>query len=142
LILFLLPFISLVLPNGNTPKNQARLDTIMARVDRLAAACHEQKLKDLLVYTSQRYRTLGPFGVRIQSLRLFNAAGVNFPWVPGLIIDSEFWQYPDSVVLVIIVHEALHDYYPWGGHYNFWGTVPCSDYKGTTELERLMWSTP
>lgn len=140
LLLFLLPFVSLILPVGETPWNQAKLDRIISRVERLEDACDEQKLKGILNYTAYRYRTVGRFGVRIQRLPM--AAGLNVPWCPGCIIDSEIWSYPDDIVLTILVHEAHHDYYPWFGHYHFWGTIPAQGYYQETDLERLMRDVP
>lgn len=132
----LLPFVSVVLPIGNTPANQAKLDRVIAKIERLEVACNEQKLKGVLNYTAHRYQKVGRFSVRIQTLKF--CAGFNFPWCPGCSIDSEIWNYSDDVLLIVLVHEAHHDYYPWAGHYHFWGTIPARGYAGKTELEKLM----
>lgn len=140
LLLFLLPFVSLILPVGDTSLNQAKMDRIIARIEKLEDSCREQKLKRVLNYTAYRYRTISRFGVRVQPLTI--AAGLNIPWCPGCVIDSEVWSYPDDVVLTVLVHEAHHDYYPWFGHYHFWGTIPAQGYHQETDLERLMRNTP
>jgi len=132
----LLPFVSMVLPVGDTPVNQAKLDRVIVKIERLGAACTEQKLKGVLNYTARRYRRVGRFSVRIQTLKF--VAGVNFPWCPGCIIDSEIWDCSDDVLLIVLVHEAHHDYYPWAGHYHFWGTIPARGYVGKTELDTLL----
>ena len=138
LILFTLPFVSLVLPDGATPARQAKLDRIIDRVERLEDACNEPKLRGALRHTAYRYRKVGTFGIRTQPLRWGD--GINLAWCPGFILSPEAWNYSDDVLLLLIVHEAHHDFYPYLGHYQFWGTIPCLNYTRTTDLERLMWA--
>ena len=119
------------------PNEQERLDTIIARLTVLEAKCTEPKLKDVLQYTIRRYNYVGRTGVNVQPLP-GDVAGLNPPWVPGVLIDDGVWK-DDDQALITLVHEAMHDYYPWFGHYHMYGTVPAQGYKGITELERLMW---
>lgn len=137
-IIFTLPFVSLVLPSGATPARQAKLDRVIANIERLERKCDEPKLKGALRHTAYRYRKVGTFGIRTQPLKWGD--GLNIPWVPGFIIDERTWEYSDEVFLMLIVHEAHHDFYPWLGHYQYWGTIPCSDYPKVTDLELLVWS--
>jgi len=136
LIIFTLPFVSLFLPNGATADRQAKLDRIIRKIERLEDACVEPKLEAVLRHTAYRYRKLGPFGIRTQPLRWGD--GINLAWCPGFVLDPSAWSYSDDILLMLIVHEAHHDFYPYLGHYQFWGTIPCCNYTQTTDLERLV----
>lgn len=140
LILFMLPFISLVLPSGATPERQSRLNRIIDRIERLEQACDEPKLRGALRHTAYRYRKVGVLGIRTQPLCW--GAGINIPWCPGFVIDPKAWDCSDETLLWLIVHEAHHDFYPWLGHYQYWGTIPCAGYTHTTEFDRLMRREP
>jgi hypothetical protein len=135
LVIFLLPFAWMIPPAG-TSTDQARLDRLVAEIRCLEQQCNEQKLKQVLGYTADRYNQIGRFGVRILPIPLMS--GVNVPWCPGLTISPEAWTYDDKIVIQILVHEAMHDYYPYFGHYHMWGTVNAPGYYGETELERLL----
>jgi len=128
LILFLTPFVSLLLPAGSE-FDQRKLDCIVAKIERLEAACDDPELKDVLNYTARRYNRIERGGVAIHPMRF--CAGVNIPWCPGVTIDAECWGYCVNTVLVILVHEAMHDYWPYFGH----GHITELERK----LERIVW---
>lgn len=136
MVVLMLPFVSLVLPNGATPERQRKLDRIVRHIERLEVACREPKLEAVLRHTAYRYRSVGMFGIRTQPLRWGD--GVNIPWCPGFVLDARAWDYPDDILLMLIVHEAHHDFYPYLGHYQYWGTIPCSYYNQLTDLEILV----
>lgn len=113
LIVFLLPFLSLILPAGSESE-QAKLDCVIAKIERLEAACDDPELKDILGYTARRYNRIGRGGVAVRPM--WYAAGINVPWCPGVTIDAECWGYCVDTVVTILVHEAQHDYPPYAGH--------------------------
>jgi len=135
LVVFLLPF-AWTIPSAGTSTDQARLDRLIAKIRCLEQRCNEQKLKQVLGYTADRYDRIGRFGVRILPIPLMS--GINIPWCPGLTISPETWSYDDDIVIQILVHEAMHDMCPWFGHYYMRGIVLSPGYYGKTELERLL----
>lgn len=113
LALFLLPYVSLLLPAG-TQYDQRKLDCVIAKIERLETACDDPELKDILNYTARRYNRIERSSVAIHPIRF--AAGINVPWCPGVTIDAECWGYSVDTVVEILVHEAQHDYPPYLGH--------------------------
>ncbi|KPK54169.1 MAG: hypothetical protein AMS22_06310 [Thiotrichales bacterium SG8_50] len=135
-----LPWLAMI-PSAGTTADQAKLDRISARIERLEAACENRKLKEVLHYTARKYRLVDRFTVRILDLHF--AAGINIPWTPGVTLNREEWDHDDDLALMLLVHEAMHDFPPCLGHWHIDGWVPgCRTGEGLTELERLMRDVP
>lgn len=129
-----LPWLALV-PLAGTAEDQAKLDRIVARVERLADATRNAKMREVLAYTAYKYDHIHPFCVRVYGVPV---AGFNVPWCPGLTINREFWD-DEDIALQLLVHEAMHDFPPYLCHFHIDGWVAgCHDDEGLTELERLM----
>ncbi len=141
LICCLLPFLSYLLVPGDH-YDQLKLDRILAHVGRLEAACTDTYLRGVLGHVRLRYNKIGRCDVAICPMPTL--AGINLPYLPGLTLDrTVFDTYPEDVVLMILCHEAAHD---WGhgraGHGHMVGLIPCNQWTGVTKLERLVWKTP
>jgi len=71
-------------------------------------------------YAMQRYHRIGPFDVAVSRCDCLpfqhNVIGVNAPWVPGITLDIDVLLMPVPEGSMILVHESLHDYYPYFGH--------------------------
>lgn len=74
----------------------------------------DPELQSILDYTIRRYNKIGPWTVMIAPL--INAVGMNCPWCPGITLAPEVLSYEPRDGALLLVHEALHDYFPWFGH--------------------------
>lgn len=100
---------------------QVWLDAAISHLRIMRAICDDPDLQGVLDYTIERYNKIGPFDVSVQyTCNLFpdrRAIGRNAPWLPGLTLDPcLLHHYPIETGAVILVHEALHDYWPFFGH--------------------------
>jgi hypothetical protein len=73
-----------------------------------------------LDYTIRRYNRIGPFDVAVSRCVSLDprcrVVGVNNPFCPGVTLDMEVLTYPIHDGAMVLVHEALHDYWPCFGH--------------------------
>jgi hypothetical protein len=135
-----LPWLAMI-PSAGTSADQMQLDRVIARVERLEAVTENHKLKEVLAYTAHNLNQVDRFTVRILPLPFY--AGMNIPWTPGVTLNREDWERCDDLVLLLLVHEAMHDFPPYLGHWHIDGWVPgCHDNEDVTELERLMREVP
>jgi len=99
---------------------QMWLDDCIAHVHYLRANCDDPDLQDVLDYTIQRYNRIGPFDIAV--CRLWQmpfktpAIACNNPLIPGMSVDIEVLTFPIHDGAMIVIHEALHDYFPFAGH--------------------------
>ena len=70
----------------------------------------DPETKAILDYTINRYNRIGGFDVMVMPIP---AAGMNCPFCPGITLDPEVLEYPIHEGALILVHEAMHDYYPY-----------------------------
>jgi hypothetical protein len=114
-------------PDPGGAGEQVWLDKAIDHLRCLASQCrHDPELYDVLCYTIVRYDRVGRLDVSFQSLRWFNThknkdgwhrcIGHNHPLFPGFIVDHDIRYYPIHEGAGILVHEALHDYWPYFGH--------------------------
>ena len=77
-------------------------------------------LQGVLDYTIRRYNHIGAWDVMVLPLSCpepgCKVLGINCPWCPGVTLDPEVLSYPIHEGALILVHEALHDYWPYFGH--------------------------
>lgn len=99
---------------------QLWLDKCIKHLQMLRINCDDPDLQDVLDYTIQRYNKIGPFDVAVrriwQSPIGAHVIACNNPLIPGLSVDIDVLKYPIHDGAIIVVHEALHDYYPCVGH--------------------------
>jgi len=98
---------------------QKWLDDVIRDLKWLRTRCNEPDLQEVLDYTIRRYDRIGPFNVavtRIPQVDRDYVVGCNNPLVPGLTIDLDVLQYSIHDGAMVLVHEALHDYWPCLGH--------------------------
>lgn len=110
------PYLFSALPSGGASE-QAWLDQVIERVEDLRENTEDPEVREVLDYTLERYRTIGPYNVQVRSCGPW-ALGLNVPYCPGVFIDPECLQSPD-LGMVVLVHEAQHDYFPYAGHKHF-----------------------
>jgi len=99
---------------------QEWLDNCIAHLRIMRAECDDPELQGILDYTIQRYNRIGPGDVAV--VRLWQcpycaeAIARNDPLVPGITVDIDLLKYSIHDGAITVVHEALHDYYPYVGH--------------------------
>lgn len=113
------PFATYFLPCGGEYE-QAWLNAEIAYLKQLHRQCDDPELKEILAYTIKRYNRIGTWGVAIidcwdKDLHV-NVLGVNIPWCPGITIDPMVLNLSIEEGAEILVHEALHDRFPYFGH--------------------------
>lgn len=72
-------------------------------------------MKEIIDYTIRRYHRIGAFGVRVVQLPE-GVLGINSPFCPGVTLDESLTEYHHVYGAEILVHEAMHDYWPHFGH--------------------------
>lgn len=102
---------------------QLWLDKAIDHLALLKAACPEEdaELREVLAYAMQRYNRISPFDVAVSRCDWYplqggRVLGINNPLCPGITLDIDVLQLPISDGAMILVHESLHDYYPYVGH--------------------------
>lgn len=102
---------------------QLWLDKTIDYLALLKAKCPEEdvELREVLTYAMQRYNRIGPFDVAVSRCDWYplqggRVLGVNNPLCPGITLDINVLRMPISDGAMIVVHESLHDYYPYVGH--------------------------
>jgi len=110
---------------GGGEHEQKWLDKVIAHLE--SRECDDPKMQEIIDYTIRRYNYIGPFGVRVVQLPEV-AAGINNPLCRGVSLDESLLDYHISVGAKVLVHEAMHDYWPHMGHLHIdddriWETV-------------------
>ena len=105
---------------GPHEREQAWLNRAIKHCERMRAVCKDPDLCGILDYTIARYNRIGGFDVAIipcfsleKDVRVI---GINMPPCPGITIDPEVMDYPIQYGSMVVVHEAMHDYFPYWGH--------------------------
>lgn len=114
--LILLP-LGMYIPNPGTDADCVKLDRLVGTMEEMRWDCDDPELRDLLDYTSRQYRYISRWSVRIVDYGNLGIAGLNWPHMPGLTLDRWFWdECDDNTLIGLMLHEAMHDYYPYFGH--------------------------
>lgn len=114
--LILLP-LGMYIPNPGTEADCVKLDRLVGTMEEMRRICKNPELRDLLEFTSQRYRYISRWSVRIVDYGDLNIAGMNWPHLPGMTLDRWCWdECDDNILIGLMLHEAMHDYYPYFGH--------------------------
>lgn len=99
---------------------QRWLDSVILHLQGLRSRCNDPELQGILDYTINRYNKIGGFDVMVAPCfspsHEYKFIGLNQPFCPGITIDTEVLFYPIHEGAMIVVHEALHDYWPCWGH--------------------------
>ena len=102
---------------GTRFDEQRWLDKAIAylKVERTLSANAEER--EALDYCIKRYNQIGAWDVMIFPLSSpipsLKAGGANWPFCPGLTLDTEVMCYPINVGAMILFHESQHDVYPY-----------------------------
>jgi hypothetical protein len=100
---------------GQHVQEQCFFDKCIAHLKVMRANCDDPDLQGILDYTIRRYNRIGAWDVMIAPLPA-NTLGCNCPWCPGMTLDTEILLWEPEDAAIIVVHEALHDYFPYLGH--------------------------
>jgi len=95
------------------------LNAATAHLRTLRDRCDDPELYAVLDYTIQRYHRVGAWDVMVMpcaSTDAISVLGVNCPWCPGITLDPATLRMSLHDGALVLVHEALHDYYPYFGH--------------------------
>jgi hypothetical protein len=105
---------------GERPVEQQWLDAAIRHLVVLRDRCTDPELKGVIDYTIKRYNKIGGFDVMVAPCfspsREHKFIGLNQSFCPGITIDTEVLFEPIHYGATILVHEALHDYWPCWGH--------------------------
>jgi hypothetical protein len=116
LIWLAVPFLYNVLPAGRA-SDQVWLDARIADINAIRVNVPvSDELDDLLAYVVRRYNKIGRFNVAIRHIPLVDAVGINAPWCPGITLEPGLVEGDNIMGANILIHEAVHDYYPYFGH--------------------------
>jgi hypothetical protein len=116
LICVLSPYAALLAPGGG-PYEQQWLDHVIAHLETKRETCEDPKMQEIIDYTIRRYDYIGPFGVRVVQLPE-DTLGYNNPFCRGVTVDESLLDFSLAFGASILVHEAMHDYFPHFGHYH------------------------
>jgi hypothetical protein len=124
-LVILIAFSALYPLSAGTPRDQRKLDRLIQKLDHMQRVCVDPELAELMAYTSRQYSHIGWSGISVTDLEWASVAGVNNPLFPGMTLDREcFEKMPDTLVIGLILHEAMHDYPPYLYHTHMTHLVP------------------
>jgi hypothetical protein len=105
---------------GERRNEQQWLNQVICHLKVLRTRTSDPDLQGVLDYTIHRYNHVGPWDVMFFPLANekpgWRTLGINCPFIPGVTLDPEVMDYPIPEGSLILVHEALHDYWPYFGH--------------------------
>jgi len=117
------PFLTAFLPGGGDYE-QRWLDKVIAHLETI----DDHEMQHVIDYTIRRYSRIGWFGVSVRQLPESHL-GLNSPFCRGMTIDESVLRESIGFGASIVVHEAMHDYWPHFGH----------SHINHDELVRLTW---
>lgn len=112
----IIPYASNLLPGGGE-EAQRWLDAEIAYIECCIPDCDNTRMKEVFQYTVDYYRCIGPFNVRVMQLP-DHIHGYNHPFCPGITIDEEVPHMSRKYGAKILIHEAMHDFFPYFGHFH------------------------
>jgi len=104
------PYLTALLPGGGDYEQQW-LDYVIAHLETI----DDPEMQEVIDYTIRRYNHIGPFGVSVRQLPE-RKLGFNNPFCRGMTIDESVLRESIPFGASILVHEAMHDYWPHFGH--------------------------
>jgi hypothetical protein len=107
----LTPYLTALLPGGGDYE-QRWLDKVVAHLGTLEA---DPEMQEIIDYTIRRYSHVGRFSVSVRQLPE-SQLGLNNPFCPGMTIDESVLRESIPFGASIVLHEAMHDYWPHFGH--------------------------
>ncbi len=101
---------------GGEPE-QVWLDSAIEYLKEVRNECpRDCLLRERLTYTIEKYNKVGVFGVSFCDISSIGLAGYNNPYIPGMVVNVRLLDMPIKYGAGIVLHEALHDYFPCYGH--------------------------
>ncbi len=113
-LLLLTPYVALFVPGGGQ-REQAWLNQVVAHLEQKSKTCTDPGMKEMIDYTVRRYNYVGPFGVKVVQLS-DDILGINIPFCRGVTLDEELVEGNIPFGASVLVHEAMHDHFPFFGH--------------------------
>ncbi|MEN6367647.1 MAG: hypothetical protein ABFC88_12605 [Thermoguttaceae bacterium] len=103
---------------------QQWLNRAIAHCKAMRAATNDPDLQDILDYTIRRYNKIGGWNVEVMPcftppdllFRDVHVIGINCPNCPGITLDPDVLRMPLEDGTIVLIHEAMHDYWPYWGH--------------------------
>jgi hypothetical protein len=108
---FLLSSFSAALLPGGGDYEQRWLDKVIAHLETL----DDPEMQGVIDYTIRRYSHIGRFSVSVRQLPE-SQVGLNNPFCRGITIDESVLRESIGYGASIVIHEAMHDYWPHFGH--------------------------
>jgi hypothetical protein len=103
-------YLPVFLPGGGAYE-QSWLDQVVAHLKTI----DDPEMQEIIDYTIRRYSHIGPFGVSVRQLPE-SQLGLNNPFCRGMTIDESVLRHSIPFGASIVLHEAIHDYWPHFGH--------------------------
>ena len=106
---------------GDRGREQWYLDRCILHLRVLRDRCDDPQLQGVLDYAIRRYSHVGAWDVMFMPLsgplgKGYEVIGCNCPWCPGVTLDTRVLEFSFHDGAMVLVHEALHDYWPYFGH--------------------------
>jgi hypothetical protein len=105
---------------GDHEFEQQWLDQVVVHMRSMREQCDDPDLQGILDYAIRRYHRAGAWDVMVAPCvgvyPRTKTIGLNFPFCPGITIDPEVLGYTPREGALVIVHESLHDYWPFFAH--------------------------
>lgn len=115
------PFYLALFPCGGAYE-QHWLNQAITHLREVRQVCDDPDLRECLAYTIGRYSKVGRFNVQVQwcvqIVPCISYLGYNAPWAPGLTLDRRVLEMPIEKGAMLLVHESLHDEFPFFGHHH------------------------
>lgn len=109
------PYFSNLLPGGGS-KEQRWLDREMKFIEQRLETLKDPEMRVAFEY-ALKYNKIGRFRVRVMQL----PEGIwayNMPTCPGITIDEEVLDLPLSFGAFVIIHEGMHEFFPYLCHFH------------------------
>ncbi len=104
------PFLAALLPGGGDYE-QRWLNEVITHLETI----DDPEMQEVIDYTIRRYSHIGRFDVSVRQLPE-RWLGLNNPFCRGMTIDESVLRESIPFGASILVHEAMHDYWPHFGH--------------------------
>ena len=121
ILLFLAPYVGglYYMTTGQHPVEQMWLNHAIEHLKLLKTRTCDPDLQNVLDYCINRYNKVGAWDVMILPLPSFpgdKTLGANLTTCPGITLDYETLNMPLRDGSLVLVHESLHDWWPYFGH--------------------------
>lgn len=110
------PVVTNLLPGGGEVE-QEWLDKEITFIEQRIETCEDAYVRSAMEYVLKHYHEIGIFKVRVMQLPE-GVHAYNMPTCPGTTVDEEVLHMGVEYGAFVLVHEAMHNFPPYLGHYH------------------------